>query len=98
MVQRESSGARPRDSPQDRDVRPPLCSRGLSSHWYWTLLACSRRRVCGYAGFRLDVVAALGDVLVRLAAEHSSATSRPRADLLLAVVVPSKLPPCGMLG
>ena len=54
-------------------------------------------QVVGCAGFRLEVVA-LGDVLVRLVAEHSSATSRARADLLLALVVPSKLPPCGMLG
>ena len=53
---------------------------------------------CGYAGFQLEVVGALGDVLVRLAAEHSSATSRARADLLLSVVVPRKLTPCGILG
>src|SRR5215475_10847384 len=86
-------------SPQERGASDRRWNHGTpSSHRYCTVLACSRHQVRGHAGFRLEAVAALGEDLVRLTTEHSSATSRARADLLLPAGVPSKLAPCGILG
>ena len=87
VVRRESYGRGPRLSTKPRciwrrTVRPEFGRSRLAANI----------KFCGYAGFRA-AVAALG-ASVRLVTEHSSATSRARADLLLAADVPSKLAPC----
>src|SRR5262245_55234877 len=60
-------------------------------------IGLGRDQLRGYAGF-LEAAVVLEELLVRRDAEHSRATSRARADLLLPALVPSELAPCGIFG